>query len=586
MEGPEVLMFGRIWRGSTTQFFNSLFLIALTLVAHFCATQDAWANISGTVVADGTSLPIAGAVVHLQTATTPSVTTGADGTFTLPVSPSGTVVITAAKIYDPLAVTNYTTNGVITLNGATMVQIRLREIPAKADPDYLPIKAASPGGCGDCHATQFAEWSASNHSLSATDSWVLDLYSGTGTAGGASGYVYLDEHPGEPGTCATCHAPNAEARAPGTIRLNEVTRLADLEGVNCTSCHQLDRFDPNVRNLHLQGATAYRFPLAAPGAPTHEYVWGPLDDPNYPFMKTSHAPSFATSIVCASCHEYDNPTTQAPGQHTYTEWLESAYAVPGESYRTCQSCHMPAATTPGQIANPTPGSAPTRPGEQRHGHGFVGATQESLQGAILLASQTSTSGGRVEVSATVSNAGAGHSFPTGIALRNAMLVIEANVGGQELVQIEGTQVPAWANDAIPGEDAGDHGGKAGFGYAKILSGLIGGLRTSPVLFIEADSVESDTLLLAGTSSQIEVAFRLPEGAQIGETLEVTSRLIYRRAFRALAVTKGWTETPQGGPIEIEIAATSHNQILASSDLMLFADGFESSNTSNWSLTVP
>ena len=27
-------------------------------------------------------------------------------------------------------------------------------------------------------------------------------------------------------------------------------------------------------------------------------------------------------------------------------------------------------------------------------------------------------------------------------------------------------------------------------------------------------------------------------------------------WRALAVTKGWTVTPQGGPIEIEVAATT------------------------------
>jgi hypothetical protein len=30
-------------------------------------------------------------------------------------------------------------------------------------------------------------------------------------------------------------------------------------------------------------------------------------------------------------------------------------------------------------------------------------------------------------------------------------------------------------------------------------------------------------------------------------------LLYRRAWRALAVTKGWTETTHGDPIEIEVA---------------------------------
>ena len=34
---------------------------------------------------------------------------------------------------------------------------------------------------------------------------------------------------------------------------------------------------------------------------------------------------------------------------------------------------------------------------------------------------------------------------------------------------------------------------------------------------------------------------------------MTAVLLYRRAWRAVAVTKGWTETTHGDPIEIEVA---------------------------------
>ena len=35
--------------------------------------------------------------------------------------------------------------------------------------------------------------------------------------------------------------------------------------------------------------------------------------------------------------------------------------------------------------------------------------------------------------------------------------------------------------------------------------------------------------------------------------DIEARLLYRRAFRALQVTKGWTQSAHSGPIEIEVA---------------------------------
>jgi len=41
------------------------------------------------------------------------------------------------------------------------------------------------------------------------------------------------------------------------------------------------------------------------------------------------------------------------------------------------------------------------------------------------------------------------------------------------------------------------------------------------------------------------------------------RLLYRRAWRALAVTKGWTQTPGGMPVEIQVQQRQQSQTLAS-----------------------
>lgn len=182
-------------------------LTLLSLPAH--------AEITGTVLVQGSGSPgqpIEGATVRLQAdPTSPVATTDASGRFTLDVEPTGTVRATASLTYDQDAIANYTSGGTLTVDG-TDIEIRLPEIPTVPNTNYFPIKAAVPGGCGDCHSQQLAEWSGSAHSRAATDAWVLDLYSGDGTAGGSAGYVFRDVHPGETGFCATCHAPVARPR--------------------------------------------------------------------------------------------------------------------------------------------------------------------------------------------------------------------------------------------------------------------------------------------------------------------------------------------------------------------------------------
>ncbi|MDX2170302.1 MAG: multiheme c-type cytochrome [Deltaproteobacteria bacterium] len=511
-------------------------------------------DISGRVRRGDTLAPLAGVRVHLQAQPTPLAITDGEGRFTLPVAPAGEVVVSAALPYDAAAAVSFETGGATASDGQRAVDIRLAPIPDASNPDYEPIKAAMPGGCGDCHSQQLGEWQGSHHAGAAVDTWVLDLFSGSGTPGGSAGYVYRATHDaGETGFCATCHAPVAEARAPGTVYLDEVSGDAAREGVTCSACHQIDEVNENVAALHLLGNATMRFPLAgAGGSGTHEYVWGPLDDVDYAFMRASYQPRFAESRFCASCHQYDNPDTGAPGQHTYSEWLASPYAVPGDGFRTCQDCHMPEATSAGPLADAIGGGDITRPAAQRHLHTFIGSTPATLAAAIELRLAAHLDGAALVVEASVDNHGAGHSFPTGVSIRNALLVVEATAGDAALARLDGPTVPWWADDDVAGVQEGDYAGQPGLGFAKILAGRINGsgAETMPVLFIDAERVESDTAIAAGATASASWRFALPDGtteAQVG------ARLLYRRAFRALAVTKGWTVTPAGGPIEIEVA---------------------------------
>lgn len=514
------------------------------------------AAISGFVLEEGTGTPIGGARVHLQAdPASPVVLSAADGSFTLPVSPAGMVMVTAGVEYDRSAGVSYVTGGALASDGQTGVTISLLRLPATDDPsyqDFLPQVA----DCGNCHEEQEHEWRLSNHATAGDDAWVLDLFSGDGTPGGGAGYVFLDTHdPGETGFCATCHTPMADVFDPGNVLLNEVTSPAALEGISCIACHQMDSVNDNVQALHHLGNSTYRFPDGRPFIPTQEFVWGPLDDIAFGGMKASYAPLFSESLLCASCHEYNRPGTAIPGQTTYSEWLASPYAVPGAGYRTCQDCHMPEADAPGYLVDPI-GDPPLRPAEQIHGHELEGATPEALEEHIRLQTRVTELGSGLTVRCEVTNS-TGHAFPTGVSPRNAVLVIEATWHGLPLQQSSGRTVPFYGSDDVPGTQDGDYAGRPGAGFARVLEGRINdqGPVVRPVLFIDGEAVAEDTLIPSMATDVTEVGLALPAMAQAGDQVLVEARLLYRRAWRALAVTKGWQTTPQGGPIEIEVART-------------------------------
>jgi hypothetical protein len=524
--------------------------IALALVFSAVAARG---DILGFVRVAGSGTPgtpIEGARVHIRADSSAFAISGADGSFTLVVSPAGLVEVTAAVPYNRAAATNYLIGGTFANDGDTDVDIRLEVLPTATNPSYEPPSATV---CGTCHKPVYPQWAGSNHANTATNEWVLDLFSGSGTPGGGAGYVFRDTHdPGETGFCATCHAPMADIFNPGQTMLDEVSDPAALEGVNCVTCHQMDSVDAgNLDALHFLGKSTYRFPGDSDFS-TADFVWGPLDDVTFPSMKASHSTLHGTSLVCAACHQYTNPDTGAPGQNTYREWAASSFAVPGPGQRDCQDCHMPEAEGEGAVCIFSPSD---RPADQRRQHVFVGSTPDMLQNNLALTVVADEIPGRVRVVAQVDNFGAGHSFPTGIGMRNAILVLSAELDGQPLVQVAGPTVPFWASDDIPGNQLGDFAGFPGKGFAKILEGRINGQGPTvrPVLFIDAEGVFSDTLIPSGVTDTTTVEFLLPPGVPPGAIVEIEGQLLYRRTFRALQVTKGWTESAHKGPIEIEVA---------------------------------
>ena len=531
----------------------SLFAAAFALAA-----GSASADISGFVTVEGSGspgTPIPGAYVHIQAdLVTPGAFTAADGSFTLATDPVGQVMLAASIPYLRSAPENFIIGWAPAVAGETGIDIRMAVLPANDDPTYVPADVSE---CGACHFERYTQWSTSHHAYSAQNKWVLDLFSGTGTPGGGAGYVFKNLHdPGETGFCATCHAPMQDLQDPRPegVPLDEATEPHGEQGIICVACHQMDSIDAtHINALGFRGKSTYRFPLAGQGENTSQFVWGPMNDVTFSLMRPSFSMLHRTSNLCAACHQYHNPETDAPGQNTFLEWQASPYGTPGPNYRTCQDCHM--GTLPG-IGQNCEFGGPDRQSAERHTHTFVGSTQATLTANIALTTDVvETSDGRVRVTSAVDNFGAGHDFPTGISLRNAILWISASMNGQPLAQASGPTIPFWASDDVPGDQPGDLAGQPGKGFAKVLEGRINGQGpvVRPVLFIDAENLYSLTTIPSGTVDTTEVEFALPPGTAPGSTVDVTAVLLYRRAWRSVVVTKGWTETTHGDPIETEVA---------------------------------
>ncbi len=190
--------------------------------------------------------------------------------------------------------------------------------------------------------------------------------------------------PGETETCVRCHSPrafvdgNAEA-----ISINELT-AEEREGIECEFCHRVvedpgvppgnaqytisDTLGPGGANVPRRGPFNYTDGVSPP---PHDWVFDEY---------------IGESRFCGTCHDVTTPAERVDDdgvglgrpfneQRTYSEWLGSAYAQPGEDFASCQDCHMTAVPNkPGctdNIAQPHP------TGGRRHD--FNGANRFMLE---------------------------------------------------------------------------------------------------------------------------------------------------------------------------------------------------------------
>jgi hypothetical protein len=170
--------------------------------------------------------------------------------------------------------------------------------------------------------------------------------------------------------CSICHMPMSRtqskaaggrgeifAHLPIGARMAEDDRLA-ADGVSCTICHQI-----TAERFGTPESFTGAFVVSPPLAVGNRRMFGPfaVDEGRAAVMRSAtgmtpaESPHVRQSELCATCHTL---YTQAlgpkgevlgrlPEQVPYLEWRHSAF----REERSCQSCHMPAVTSPTPISS-------------------------------------------------------------------------------------------------------------------------------------------------------------------------------------------------------------------------------------------
>ncbi len=432
--------------------------------------------------------------------------------------------------------------------------------------------------CFLCHRDLYNQWSQSHHAQAVTNPWLQDMYNGTDALGNENvGPGYRIDFPNEVGECADCHAPTAALKAPGKTDLKvvynrgvvafpikigyksfeqkELERLSgsvDADGVHCDFCHKIQAVEVNDRAGVNGSITMHRVKLVdeereAQGRLPMMFVYGPYDDVinfspvsqsaiSSP-MVASYNPIYTQSEYCSSCHQHQNEHGM-PFMDTYREWEASVY---NEAGIECQTCHMKPDVGHGEgtFVNGdaekfwTPVESRDKSTVKRHD--FLGGAEEMVRNAATLSIEAVADTSRLMVKVAVKNVSAGHHLPSGITIRNMLLLVTAVTSNGDILTYTGTErVPEYGG--VGPVEEGNFAGFPGRGFALVFGDDEG---NEQVMDWQATHIVSDTRVRAQETDESEYTFDMPPGS---DKVEIQTRLIYRRAFKPLADEKKWEMT--------------------------------------------
>jgi MYXO-CTERM domain-containing protein len=514
-------------------------LVAAALV---CLPTAAAAQVSGTVV-DEAMQPVVGARVSVQASDLEALT-DAGGNFDIAMASGDVVVVAAAKGFF---------NEAAPVTAPSSVALQLEAVPQQDDASYV---FSDPIACANCHPQQVSEWNGSPMADAGVNSWVYDIYDGTGTAGGDGGFVYLNDsvhaQAAPESECRSCHQPEAWVYEPYTAMAPLATATpTELHGVTCEICHKMA--DVDITKPNFPGIWPGVVTMTRPASPVFAIAYGALGDTSFvqpTTMRSSYQPQLVAEI-CATCHQDKNDHDLdgdfeddggVISEPTYLEWAASRYGDPADTmYTTCVDCHMPPNDAPDACAVNMPSL--DRPAGDVRSHVIEGTTAAFLDNAASMTIELQQVGNAIEALVTVANDQTGHHVPTGVTIRNMILLVEASRldDGAALEQTGGDVLHDLAGVGDPAD--GYYAGFPGKIYAKLNHDEDG---NGPTFFTDATGIQFDTRIPALESDATTYTFAVPVG---GAEVEVRARLIYRRSWRALVDAKGWTTDGHGKPLE-------------------------------------
>lgn len=536
------------------------------LITFFCLLFSMIVNsqqVTGTLVDSATNNPIASAMVTLHGGSV-QVFTASDGSFSINLAGSNLLLIGGAKGYYYQSIT--------TNSPATGVLIALDPVPVADNASY---EVRPPDECGSCHPKQLADWTGSPMAKAGFNTWVNDIYNGDGTPAGAGGFVYTRDsafaHSNPNSECASCHQPKGWIENPFSALDSNVTTPTPSvrHGVSCDICHKVA--DVDVSKINFPGIFTGAVEYSRPHSGT-QVQYGVLGDVDYSIpslMRASYQPQMRAEL-CATCHQDaadpdENHTyTGVISEPTYLEWLASDYADPNSgNFADCVDCHM-GASPDNEVCSVI--ISPDRPVESVRNHKIEGSTPAYLENAVNMTMQVTANATQINVAVNINNNLTGHHVPTGVTVRNMILLIEAwEDGNNPLTDGLNHSSTQTIHDlgGIGDPALGYYAGLAGKFYAKVNHDASG---NGPTFFTDATGLQFDNRIPANQSDTTNYTFELPN---YQANIKVRARLIYRKAFRFLVDAKSWTEDGHGNPLA-DIAAPHYGHLMESSETTITA----------------
>jgi Cytochrome c554 and c-prime len=246
----------------------------------------------------------------------------------------------------------------------------------------------SPQSCGQCHASQHADWKKSWHAHSMGNGMMGQLIE------------LKPQDLSAQRSCLRCHAPLAEQEKALVDILKKKLQpqsQAHVDGLICAGCHMRSGvwFGPPRRN--------------APALQPEQMKVMPHGG-----WKVSEA--FEDSRFCAACHQFQTGEYALNGkflENTYEEWRQSPYPAQG---KTCQVCHMP---------------------ERRHLWRGIHDKEMTFKAVSVDVVSPQVVDNKISAEMKVTNVGAGHDFPTYVTPKVVLEIFQIDHRGR---QIRGTKV--------------------------------------------------------------------------------------------------------------------------------------------------